>query len=73
MNSPERIQKLGVIINSVLKYREDLIAPYIAAARIKLKGEDKAEAYKALVSAGTICFRNNVFDAAEKLFYKALN
>ncbi|HNX22681.1 MAG TPA: tetratricopeptide repeat protein [Spirochaetota bacterium] len=64
--------KADTIINSVLKYREDLIAPYIAAARIKFKGEDKADAYKALISAGTICFRNNVFDAAEKLFYKAL-
>jgi len=64
--------KADSIINSILKYREDLIAPYIAAARIKLRGEDKAEAYKALVSAGTICFRNNVFDAAENLYYKAL-
>jgi tetratricopeptide (TPR) repeat protein len=64
--------KAETIINSVLKYREDLISPYIASARIKLKGEDKTEAYKALISAGTICFRNNVFDAAEKLFYKAL-
>ncbi len=60
------------IINSVLKYREDLITPYIAAARIKLKGKDKEDAYKALVSAGTICFRNNAFNAAESLFYKAL-
>lgn len=60
------------IINSVLKHREDLIAPYIAIARIKLKRDDKAEAYKTLISAGTICFRNNVFDAAERLFYKAL-
>jgi len=60
------------IISSVLKYREDLIAPYIAAARIKLKGEDKAEAYKTLISAGSICFRNGVFEAAEILFYKAL-
>jgi len=64
--------KAGTIINSVLKYREDLIAPYIAAANIKLKGKDKAEAYKTLISAGTMCFRNNVFGAAEKLFYKAL-
>lgn len=64
--------KSETIINSVLKHREDLIAPYIAAARIKLKGDDKAEAYKTLISAGTICFRNNVFDAAENLFYKAL-
>lgn len=64
--------KSDTIINSVLKHREDLIAPYIAAARIKLKGDDKAEAYKTLISAGTICFRNNVFDAAENLFYKAL-
>lgn len=64
--------KSDTIINSVLKHREDLIAPYIAAARIKLKGNDKAEAYKTLISAGTICFRNNVFDAAENLFYKAL-
>jgi tetratricopeptide (TPR) repeat protein len=64
--------KSDTIINSVLKHREDLIAPYIASARIKLKGDDKAEAYKALISAGTICFRNNVFGAAENLFYKAL-
>ncbi len=60
------------IINSVIKSRDDLIAPYIAAARIKLKGDDKADAYKTLISAGTICFRNNVFGAAENLFYKAL-
>ena len=60
------------IVNSVLKHREDLIAAYIASARIKLKGDDKAEAYKTLISAGTICFRNNVFGAAENLFYKAL-
>ncbi len=65
-------KKAETIINSVLKYREDLIAPYIAAARIKLKGEDKTEAYKTLISAGSICFRNNLFDAAENLFYKAL-
>ncbi len=64
--------KAETIINSVLKYRDDLIAPYIASARIKLKGEDKAEAYKTLISAGSICFKNNLFDAAENLFYKAL-
>jgi len=64
--------KAETIINSVLKYREDLLAPYIAAARIKFKGEDKTVAYKTLISAGTACFRNNVFNAAEKLFYKAL-
>ena len=63
--------KAGTIVDSVLKHRQDLIAPYIASARLKLKGEDKAEAYKALISAGTICFRNNVFGAAENLFYKA--
>lgn len=60
------------IINSILKYREDLITPYIASARIKLKGKDKTDAYKTLISAGTICFRNNAFNAAENLFYKAL-
>jgi tetratricopeptide (TPR) repeat protein len=64
--------KSETIINSVLKHREELIAPYIAAARLKLKGDDKAEAYKSLISAGTVCFRNNVFGAAENLFYKAL-
>ncbi|PKL19051.1 MAG: hypothetical protein CVV49_02910 [Spirochaetae bacterium HGW-Spirochaetae-5] len=64
--------KAETIVNSVLKHREDLITPYIAAARIKLRGEDKEEAYKSLISAGTICFRNNIFGAAENLFYKAL-
>lgn len=64
--------KAEAVVNSILKYRDDLVTPYIAAARIKSRREDKAEAYKALVSAGTICFRNGVFDAAEKLFYQAL-
>ncbi len=64
--------KSETIINSILKHREDLISPYIAAARLKLRGDDKADAYKSLISAGTICFRNNVFGAAENLFYKAL-
>ncbi|MCL1864331.1 MAG: hypothetical protein FWF73_00785 [Spirochaetes bacterium] len=60
------------IINSVLKYRTDLIAPYIAEARIKLKGDDKTEAYNKLISAGALCLKNNLLQAADDLFYKAL-
>jgi len=64
--------KSETVVSSIIKYRNDLIAPYIAAARIKFRGKDKAEAYKTLIAAGSACFRNGVFDAAEKLFYKAL-
>ena len=64
--------KAEEIINSVIKYRSDLIAPAIAEARIKLKGDDKSEAYKKLISAGILCFKNNLFKAAGNLFYKAL-
>jgi tetratricopeptide (TPR) repeat protein len=60
------------IINSVLKYRPDLIAPNIAEARIKLKTDDKSESYNKLVAVGILCFKNNIFKAAEDLFYKAL-
>lgn len=60
------------IINAVMKNRPDLVTPYIAAARIKLKGQDKPEAYKALVAAGTACFRSGILKTAERLFYKAM-
>ena len=64
--------KAANIINSVLKHRPDLIAPHIADARIKLKGDDKSESYKKLIAAGILCFKNNIFKTAEDLFYKAL-
>ncbi len=60
------------IINAVMKNRPDLVAPYIADARMKLRGESKPEAYKAMISAGTVCFRNGMYKPAEKYFYKAL-
>lgn len=64
--------KAESVLNSVQKYRGDLLTPYIAIARIRLRHAEKKEAYKSLISAGTICFRNNAYDAAENLFYKAL-
>jgi tetratricopeptide (TPR) repeat protein len=60
------------IINSILKYRTDLIAPNIAEARLKYKGGDKSEAYNKLISAGSLCLKNNLLKAADDLFYKAL-
>jgi len=60
------------IINAVMKNRPDLVTPYIADARMKLRAQNKPEAYKSLISAGTVCFRNGIFKAAEKYFYKAL-
>ncbi len=64
--------KAESVLNSVQKYRGDLLTPYIALAKIKLRSAEKKDAYKALISAGTVCFRSNAFDAAENLFYKAL-
>ncbi|MCL2155520.1 MAG: hypothetical protein FWH53_07650 [Leptospirales bacterium] len=64
--------KAESIINSALKYRPDLITLHIAEARIKYKENDKSEAYKKLISAGALCLKNNLFKAAEDLFYKAL-
>jgi len=64
--------KAEKIIDSALKYRPDLITLHIADARIKLKGDDKSESYNTLISAGSLCFKNNLFKAAENLFYKAL-
>lgn len=60
------------IIRAVMKYRNDMVSAYIALARIKARGEDRDEAYKALVAAGTAAFRNQVFNAAEKMFYMAM-
>ena len=60
------------IINSALKYRPDLITLHIAEARIKFKGNDKSEAYKKLIAAGSLCLKSNLFKAADDLFYKAL-
>ncbi len=60
------------IISAVMKYRTDLISSYIAIARIKARGENRDDAYKAFITAGTICFRNQLFSASEKMFYQAL-
>lgn len=60
------------IIPAVMKYRNDMVSPYIALAKIKARGDNRDEAYKALVAAGTACFRNFIFNAAEKMFYMAM-
>lgn len=60
------------IISAVMKYRNDMVSPHIALAKIKSRGENRDEAYKALVAAGTVCFRNFIFNAAEKMFYMAM-
>lgn len=60
------------ILIAVMKYRSDLVSSYIAIAKIKARGENKDEAYKALITAGTACFRNFIFNAAEKMFYMAM-
>src|SRR5208337_566872 len=44
------------ILNAVIKYREDLISPYIALSRIKQRSKNREEAYKALLTAGTAAF-----------------
>lgn len=64
--------KAEKIISAVMKYRNDMVSSYIAMARIRARGEDRDGAYKALVAAGTACFRNYIFNAAEKMFYMAM-
>ncbi|HOP28610.1 MAG TPA: tetratricopeptide repeat protein [Spirochaetota bacterium] len=65
-------KKAESIIPALMKYRKDMISPYIALAKIKARGDNRDEAYKALIAAGTACFRNSVFNAAEKMFYMAM-
>jgi len=60
------------IIRAVMKYRSDMVSSHIALAKIKARGGDREEAYKALIAAGTACFRNFIFNTAEKMFYKAM-
>jgi tetratricopeptide (TPR) repeat protein len=64
--------KAESIIPAVMKYRNDMVSSYIALAKLKARSENKDEAYKALVAAGTACFRNFIFNAAEKMFYMAM-
>lgn len=64
--------KAESIISAVMKYRNDMVSSYIALAKIRARGENRDEAYKSLVAAGTACFRNQIFNAAEKMFYMAM-
>ena len=60
------------VLNAIMKHGNNLISPYVAISRIRLRQDDKEKAYRALVNAGTAAFRNSLFDAAERMFYKAL-
>ncbi len=60
------------ILAAVIKYRGDMVSAYIAMAKIKARGTDREQAYKSLIAAGTACFRNQIFNAAEKMFYMAM-
>ncbi|HPJ35524.1 MAG TPA: tetratricopeptide repeat protein [Spirochaetota bacterium] len=64
--------KAEKILKAVIKYRNDMVSSYIALAKIRARGDDKDSAYSTLVGAGTVAFRNRVYNAAEKMFYMAM-
>jgi tetratricopeptide (TPR) repeat protein len=68
----EEDEKAEKILSALIKHRSDFISPYIALGRIKARQEDKEGAYNAFITAGTNCFRNGLFNAAEKLFYRCM-
>jgi tetratricopeptide (TPR) repeat protein len=60
------------IIKSVMKMKNDLVPAWIATARINLKKGDHKTAYRSFIDAGTIAYRKELFDVADRLFFKAL-
>ncbi len=60
------------ILTAITKHSSSFISPYIAMGRIRARQDDKTDAYNAFLAAGTNCFRNGIFDVAEKLFYRCL-
>jgi tetratricopeptide (TPR) repeat protein len=65
-------EKAEKILTALVKHRSDFISPYIALGRIKARQDDKEGAYNAFITAGTNSFRNGLFNAAEKLFYRSM-
>jgi len=60
------------ILKAVSNYRNNMVTVQIGLAKIKTIHGKEDEAYNALVSAGTTCFRNGLFPTAERLFYQAM-
>lgn len=60
------------VLRSVMKMRNDLVPAYMAMSRITLKKGDRKKAYRSFIKAGTIAYRKGLFDAADRLFFKAL-
>ncbi len=65
--------KAEKLLNAIMKYKTPILSVSVALSRIKMRQDNKEEAYKALVSAGTASFRDGLYSLAEKLFYQALS